>query len=250
MKQLTLLAITAIMVACQSVPTWSEEFEGNTFDTTVWSKIQRGTSEWNKNMATDDSLFRVENGYLVLRGVMTPDSSIHTAGLETHGKKSFGLGRYEIRAKLPQAHGAWPAIWMIPENKGHYAEIDICEKLNFDDSAYQTVHTEFNLPDGDPYQRKYAKGAINPEGFNVYCAEVHKDSICFFINDIHTFTYRRMTEGPEGQIIPTEKQWSFERDWHIKVDMQIGAPWPGEPKLEELPIEMFVDWVRFYAYDE
>jgi len=249
MKRLCLLTVIVLITACQSGPTWSDEFNGSTFDTTIWSKIKKGGAEWNKNMALDDSLFSVSDGCLILRGVMTPDSMIHTAGLETHGKKSFRYGRYEIRAKLPGAHGAWPALWMMPEQPGHYGEIDICEKLNFDDSAYQTVHTEFNRSGAETFQRKSAKGAINPEDFNIYGVELYKDSIRFFINDTYTFTYLRLTEAPDGTPVPTETQWTFDRDWHLKIDMQIGASWPGEARLEELPIQMEIDWVRYYAFD-
>ena len=31
---------------------------------------------------------------------------------------------------------------------------------------------------------------------------------------------------------------------------QAVAPWPGEAKLEDLPVEMAIDWIRYYEYPD
>jgi len=259
-KALLILSIAALAaISCRQSdrPTWSEEFNGDTIDTTVWSKIPRGEHEWSKHMSTWDELFEMSDGCLILKAKVNPgfaddDAPLLTGGIASKGKKSFGYGRIEIRAKLEGVHGGWPALWMMPENRGEgteYGEIDICERLNFDDFAYQTLHTAYNLSEeGDKYQPKYGTGTINPDDFNVYAVEHHRDSICLFINDVNTITYRKMPEAPDGTILPIEKQWTFDRDFYLIVDMQVGAPWPGEAVLEELPVEMKIDWIRYYAF--
>ncbi len=112
-----------------------------------------------------------------------------TGGVYTKGKVSFGAGRLEIRAKLHGAGGAWPAIWLLPENGGwpEDGEIDIMERLNGEAIAYQTVHTDYTyrLKIKDPKQG--ATGAIDPLDYNTYAVELYSDSLVFYINDKRTF---------------------------------------------------------------
>ena len=100
---------------------WVENFDQkNSFDESVWTKIPRGTSDWNNYMSYYDSCYAMQDGNLILRGIANHTQKNDTApyltgGVYTKGKKLFTGGRVEIRAKLQAAKGAWPAIWMLPE---------------------------------------------------------------------------------------------------------------------------------------
>ena len=70
-------------------------------------------------MSDFDSCYAMRNGNLVLRGMVNysvPNDTAPyiTGGIYTKDKVSFTNGRLEIRAKLPDAQGAWPAIWLLP----------------------------------------------------------------------------------------------------------------------------------------
>jgi beta-glucanase (GH16 family) len=43
-------------------------------------------------------------------------SNYTSARLKTEGIQQFTYGRIDIRAKLPVAHGMWPALWMLGSN--------------------------------------------------------------------------------------------------------------------------------------
>ncbi|MCQ2118948.1 MAG: glycoside hydrolase family 16 protein [Bacteroidales bacterium] len=271
---LSLAVSLLVLVSCgpgEQRPTWAEEFNGDSFDTTVWAKIPRGPSPWDWHMASNDELFEVKDGCLTLRAIVNPDTTVDkapllTGGLITRMPLCFGYGKLEIRAKLEGTGGGWPAIWMMPVDDGEdsssdpywdpydyrcYGEIDICERLNFEPQAYQTLHTTYNLkPDDDSGQPKSATGAIVPDDFNIYTMEHYRDSICLSINGVSTITYRKLTHNPEGKELPTRAQWTFDRNFDLRIDMQVGAPWPGDAVLEDLPAEMTVDWVRFYAFKD
>ncbi len=277
-KNLMMLAVLALVAgSCApkaaevAGPSWMEEFDGDTLDTAVWSKIPRGGAQWCWHMSDLDELYQVGDGRIALRAIANPGvpgdtASLLTGGIATKGKKSFGYGRLEICVKLEGTGGGWPAIWMMPAETEdvsgdpfwedypsykNYGEIDICERLNFDPFAYQTIHTSFNLQnDGDPYQEKSATGAIDPEGYNVFAVEHYRDSIKYFINDVNTLTYRKMTEAPDGTPVPVKAQWTFDREFYLMIDMQVGASWPGPAVLEDLPAAMTVDWVRFYEFED
>lgn len=228
---------------------WEENFDGLEYDESVWTKIPRGTAHWNDQMSLNDACFEMRDGKLVLKGIVNPDVKTDTmpyitGGLYTKGKQSFHRGRIEVKAKMQDARGAWPAIWLMPSDTcqawPYGGEIDIMERLNADSIAYQTVHSHYtyNLKIGDnPPQG--SSGPIDPADFNVYALEMYQDSLVFFINDKRTFCYPRIETDKEGQ-------FPFDQPYYLKIDMQLGGSWVGPVHMEDLPVEMEVDWVRFY----
>lgn len=225
---------------------WEEEFnQTNGFDTTYWTKIPRGTADWNNYMSDNENLYSVEDGKLILRGIVNTERSIDTVpfltgGLYTKDKKTFSNGRIEIKAKLQGARGAWPAIWMLAQNAKwpHGGEIDIMERLNSDTFAYQTVHSPYTLA-GNTEPNKSGTGAINPDDYNIYGVELYTDSLRLFINDTYTLTYPRIETDKEGQ-------FPYNQEMYLLIDMQLGGNWVGSVTAGDLPIEMWIDWVRFY----
>ena len=248
-----LISLFCLLAACTpSQPewrlVWEENFDQiNDFDPAVWSKIPRGTADWNNYMSDFDSLYEMRNGNLVLRGIQNltqpqDTAPFPTGGVYTKGKMGFMDGRLEIKAKLNGATGAWPAFWLLPQ-EGQWpmgGEIDIMERLNYDNIAYQTVHSHYTYDLGfktTPPQG--STGPIHPEAYNVYAVEMYADSLCFFINDQHTFTYPRIETDQEGQ-------FPFHQPFYLLLDMQLGGSWVGAVDPTELPVEMSIDWVRFY----
>ena len=226
---------------------WEENFDGDELDYTTWTKIPRGYSDWNNYMSDYDSLYEIKNGNLVLWGmkndVLPNDTApFITGGVYSKGKKAFGNGRLEIKAKLYGAMGAWPAFWMLPEDRNwpDGGEIDIMERLNYDNIAYQTIHTNFTLSKKTGGPKNSSTGEINPDDYNIYVVEKYADSLRFFINDTHTFTY---------PMIDTEETEQFpfnDNDFYLLLDMQLGGSWVGAVDSTTLPVKMEIDWVRFY----
>lgn len=153
MKQLTIILVALALATCNPGPqyTWIEDFDGGTFDSGIWSRIPAGTSDWNAHMSDYDSLVVVSDEVLFLKGIVNPgiegdERDVITGGLQSRGKKGFGYGRLEVRAKLQGCKSAWPAIWMCPFDNAQWpygGEIDIIERLNSDDFVYTTCHTAY-----------------------------------------------------------------------------------------------------------
>ena len=180
---------------------WKDDFNQlNSFDTSKWSKIPRGTADWDRHMSDFDSCYAMRDGKLILRGIknttlLSDTSKYLTGGVYTKDKMSFGFGRLEINAKLNGATGAWPAFWLLAQNTNwpDGGEIDIMERLNYDSIAYQTVHTDYTLKlkiKDNPLS--HITAAINPNTFNTYAIEKYPDSLVFYINNKKTFTYPRI----------------------------------------------------------
>ncbi len=227
---------------------WEDDFKGKQIDTTKWAKIPRGKSDWNNYMSDYDELYAVKDGNLVLRGIQNtvlPNDTAPflTGGVYTKDKRTFGFGRLEIRAKLNPARGAWPAFWMLPE-EGKWpdgGEIDIMERLSHDKLIYQTVHSRYTQTDSLRLKPPASTiVGINPDNYIVYALEKYPDSLVFYVNDLRTKNYPRVATEHEGQF-PFADQ-----EFYLLLDMQLGGSWVGQVNPAELPVEMHIDWVRYY----
>ena len=171
---------------------WAEEFDSNELDTTSWSRCKAGGADWMRHMSPLDSLCRVEDGTLRLYGIRTPeglddDRPCITGGVDSKGKRSLrGPARIDVRARFDCAQGFWPAIWLMPDSDIGWprgGEIDIMEHLNFDDIAYQTVHTPVTLRGGNRFPPNSGTAPIDPNAFNTYSVIFTDSKIQFLIND-------------------------------------------------------------------
>lgn len=233
--------------------TWEYRFDTpRGADSSVWSKIPRATSDWNNYMTHDNSCYDLRDGCLVLRGIANkhlPDDKVPylTGGIYTKGKKVFSYGRIEVCAKTNDVQGAWPAIWMLPATAQWPTggEIDIMERLSHDTFVYQTVHSQYTQKPLNKNNPPHSTTApIKPGAFNVYAVEIWPDSLSFYVNNKHTFTYPRLKDGPK-------EQYPFGNEpFYLLIDMQLEGSWVGKVKDEELPAEMEVQWVKFYEWKE
>ena len=227
---------------------WHDEFDGKKLSD-EWTRIPRfkNPSEWDKFMSSHDKLYKVKGGVLTLYGLVNdflPEDTAHflTGGVYTKGKVYFQRGRIDIRLKMDDASGAWPAAWLLPDGRWpHDGEIDIMERLNSDDFAHQTIHSA--ITEYDKEKRKtqnwHHTAPIRKGDWNIYSVELYEDSVSFIINDKLTFTYRREPEhGPQ--------QFPYDRPMYLLLDMQLGGDWVGRINPEELPYRYQIDYVRFY----
>lgn len=266
----TLLAATLLAVSCETktadttpadVPqgweiVWEDNFDGEELDTTVWSRIDRGQHDWNNYMSKLDTLYAMRDGNVVLLGMVNYEGSgdsgrYITGGIWTKDKKAFANGRVEIRAKLNGAQGEWPAFWMLPQADPndttkttlwpYGGEIDIMERLSNDTIVYQTIHTYYTHNEGGVENPKSGYTApIIPDDYNTYAVEMYADSVRLFVNNVPTFTYPRIETEIPGQFPFAELPF------YLLLDMQIEGSWVGAANPEDYPVEMLIDWVRFY----
>ena len=231
---------------------YTEDFKGRKLNTKLWSRIpgQGGSGpDWLKNMSPRADLVEVRDGVLVLKGVANSDREadprrVLTGGVSTQGRFNIKYGKVEARVKLEDQKGAWPAIWMMPERsvKGWPAdgEIDIIERLNSDTFVYQTVHSSWTQHHpGDPPQG--GRGEIKPGKWNVYSVEWSPEKIVWHVNGKETHSYAKIGDSRE--------RWPWDAPFYLMIDMQLGGNWVGSIDESTLPVEMQVDWVKFYQLE-
>jgi beta-glucanase (GH16 family) len=231
---------------------WKEEFnhDGRP-DESKWDFAPRKKANWACYCYNDTSTAVVSKGKLFLKGIVAGKSANDTAQyqtgcIHTKGKFSFLYGKMEVRAKLPQGKGSWPAIWLMPEEAvyggwPHSGEIDVMEHLNYDTIFYQTLHSHYIDGLNKKQHPQYTHTAPFIAGeFNVFGMEWSRDKIEFFINGKRTFTY------PKLQNDTTRVQWPFDQKFYIILNQALGGSWAGPIGNKDLPQQMEIDYVRVY----
>ncbi len=238
---------------------WEEQFDGIELDTTQWSLIQTephhydNAPDWKKHMIANKMVSSVEDGKLYLKGINNPglpDDSrpFLTGGVESKGKFSFRYGKVEIRMRKECAQGAWPALWMMPEESvyggwPHSGEIDIMEHLNFDKNIHHTVHTRYTniLKNTSNPRRGVGDIIANVTNWNIYGLEWYPDVLIWTVNGTETFRYPRVADAN-----PEMQQWPFDQPFYFILSQQLGGSWVGKVNPEDLPVSMIIDFVKVY----
>lgn len=230
---------------------WADEFNGTQPDWNVWSKTPRQGSNWNDTMTDDDRLYEVHDGLLTLKGmandILSADTSKYlTGGLWGKDKRAFMLGKIEVRARVSCAKGFWPAAWLLPQDDSKqysdHGEIDLMEHLNYDNFAYQTVHTEYTNLTNKTNPKNHYMPKIDRDGFNVYSVEVYADSLVYSVNHgAESFVYPRISPA-------VDKQFPFDRyDYYVVLSAQLGGAWVGQVSLSPGQVaRLDIDYVRYY----
>lgn len=236
---------------------WEDNFNGNKLDTTKWNLIDtrpgQRASAWNRHMINDPRVYSVKNGYLYLTAIKNPGIANDTrpyltGGVDSKGKYFFLYGKIEIRMKKECAQGAWPALWILPEESfyggwPHSGELDIMEHLNFDKNIHYNVHTRYV---------DIVKNKTNPKSgssatltdvtqWNVYGLEWHPDVMIWTLNGKETFRYPKLENSD-----PEQLQWPFDKAFYFVFSQQLGGSWVGEVNPDQLPVSMIIDWVKVY----
>ena len=196
---------------------------------------------------------RVEDGTLIIEArkdgdtVPGADRGYTSASLVTKDTATWTYGRIEVRAKLPQGVGTWPAIWTLGVNIDEVGwpacgEIDIMEHVGFAPGLlHGTVHTEaYNHVKGtarggslyrpDPY-----------EDFHIYAVEWFEDHIDFYIDEYKYFTFKNENAGVDA--------WPYDAPQYLILNLAIGGSWGGQQGVDDsiFPQPYFIDYVRVFS---
>jgi beta-glucanase (GH16 family) len=133
---------------------WSDEFTNSTGaaaqpDPKFWTYDTGNSGFGNHELETycawgssaspcstaNPSAFVGTDGYLHIEA-QQPSAGVYTsARLKTQGLFSFQYGRFEVRARVPEAQGFWPAAWLLGNNIATVSwpacgEQDVLERIN------------------------------------------------------------------------------------------------------------------------
>jgi beta-glucanase (GH16 family) len=241
---------------------WNDEFSGTALNTDDWTyEIGDGCPDlcgWGNN---ELEYYRSENA-TVASGLLTIEAREEFYGgknytssrIKTEHKQFFKYGRIDIRAKMPQGQGLWPALWMLGENISTVGwpaggEIDIMEMVggngtdgNNDSTTHGTIHFEtgdgcgFNCRDYQGGKKSLSSGKL-ADDFNVFSIDWTTDSITWLLNDVSFHS---------EQITPANRT-EFHEDFFFIFNVAVGGQWPGSPDSStQFPQQMQVDYIRVF----
>lgn len=258
MRYLLLLLLPFCLFAESWKLVWQDEFDGTEINKNNWSWDTAGNA-WNWGNNEDQHYTsgrsensRIEDGALIIeaRKEEWQGKEYTSARLRTKGKAFWLYGKVEIRAKLPGGKGSWPALWMLPEDDFYggwpnSGEIDIMEFVGFEpEKIYSTVHTEaYNHNIGTHKGSEISMKNIT-DSFHIYRVEWYPDSISFYVDSTHVFTFRPDEKNPA--------KWPFNKPFHLLMNVAVGGDWGGVQGIDNtiFPIQIVVDYVRAYKQVE
>jgi beta-glucanase (GH16 family) len=219
---------------------WEEDFD-EPLNESSWTKIPKSKNSRQKFSSKNDGLYVNQNKNLVLRGV-TNFIANDTMPFLTGGvfRECFQRGekkRVEIKARINTVADAMPYLSLIPSGGESNISINLMEQFGLDEFIYQSVSSEYTttgrMVDNPP---SIVLIGVNPNQYHIYGVEKYQDSLVFFVDGVRTRKYPRILTELPGQ---------FPFD-DVSFDLHVGVSLSKEANPVLLPVDMFIDWVRYY----
>jgi len=227
--------------------------------------------------ATDGNNLKFENNTVQFQTKYEPnvyegwwgkiEQNFTTAHIDTKSKFQQQFGRFDIKVKLTDKNGLWPAFWLLTENYQHpdaprwekekqvhkdgwgnviLPEVDIFEQFG---SPKKKKQLQFTLHTGLSYSKPWKKSIHSKikkvdltKDFVMISVEITKDYLKYYINDcLVKVIYQKHLNTQQRVFRP------------LYVIISTGTSSNPDVLLKEyekdnnyLPDGMIVDWVRVY----
>ena len=182
--------------------------------------------------------FTIENGILRIEARKEANGKWRSGLLSSRDPKGQGFaqqfGYFEIRAKLPDGPGVWPAFWLLGVDRSdRVPEIDVLEYYGHATHRFHSVvHVWKNHKSvvGREKITTVPPGAL-VQDFNTFGVEVTAEWTTFYLNG--------------NQIWRTASEPEFSQPLYVLLNLALGSGWPIDRTPN--PSFMYVDYVRVYA---
>lgn len=269
---------------------WSDEFDGSGLDRSKWDvdvDCWGGGNGERQCYTASPRNAQVVDGKLVItalrqhatgpalpkdqrRMASDPNAEVSrdftSARLTTRGKAAWRFGRIEVRARLPQGQGLWPAIWMLPEKESYgpwasSGEIDILEAVNLgvpcascvggrEDTILGTLHF------GKPWPNNVHSGTEIHfpdvlDGFHTYAIAWDADHIVWQV-DGRPYAERKSSQWWSSG--STVSGAPFDKPFYLILNLAVGGGLAESRGLKgvsakDFPKRFEIDWIRVWQKD-
>ncbi len=240
------------------VAVWADEFDGDALDVDKWN-FEIGGGGWGNqelqyytytNHEVSDGTLKIN-----VRNEAHFNRQYTSSRLTTKNKGDFKYGRIQVRAKLPEGRGLWPAIWMMPtENKfggwPHSGEIDIMEYVGYQPNiVHSALHTSaYNGMDGNNHHKSLEYPTLE-DNFKVFELIWEPGKITTYIDGFEIFKYVYM---PQFNLAYEAKEvFPFFEKFFLIINVAVGGSWGGIQGVDNsiFPQVFEIDYVRVYQRD-
>lgn len=245
---------------------WSDEFDTNgALDPNKWfhqTQIPAGGSWYNNEVQHYTN--RLENSFLdngnlniIAKKETFTDQNVtkQYTSARLNSKFAFTYGRVDIRAKVPNGQGTWPALWLlgknINEDGGFFdsnfgttnwpacGEIDIMEHGIFPNQPINyigaAIHTTSSS--GNTINKGGIQASDIAQNYHIYSMNWSPNQITFLLDGVAFYTYN-----------PTVKNattWPFDADQYLLFNIAMGG-FAGTIPANFNQTSMIIDYVRVY----
>lgn len=272
---LVLLSVHGIAVAESPYPgyslVWSDEFEGDALDRSVWNVEVNGSGCGNDELQyyidSPDNI-SLENSCLVItaRRQRHEDKAFTSGRLNTNGKMTFTYGILEASIRLPLTDGGlWPAFWAMgdditSEGWPRCGETDILEMGHADGMAEQIPARLFNgaLHWGTATDAHRQHVGVRRHTSSLQDGKFHRYTLRWTPERIEMFvdseTEPYLVQDISDRDNPEAPGYYFHKPNFILLNLAVGGQFPGILNPEEITAlsaerpeaRMEIDYVRLY----
>jgi len=230
---------------------WSEEFEGSTLNSQLWSYdlgdgSAYGIPGWGnqeeQSYTSNSKNIKLENGYLKItaRKENIDNKSYSSARIKSQNKFDFKHGRLKVRAKFPQSKGTWPAIWLMGQNIDQVGwpscgEIDLVEQNGQEkNKILGTVHW---LNSTDNSNAKYGTDLVSNsigDSFKEYILIWDTNSIKMYVESVKYFDMSINSSMP------------FDQPFFLLLNLAMGGSLGGTIDSNFSSDTFTIDYIRLY----
>ena len=275
MRSIIITVLAAIAAVCQAQEwelVWSDEFNGHGEpDKEVWN-FERGFVRNQEDQWYQKENAFMQDGALVIEArkehrpnpTYDPESrhwgrkrefiEYSSACITSARKKMFLYGRMEVRAKIPVAGGAWPAIWTLGSGVEwpSCGEIDVMEYYRIggvphilanaawgNDRKYDAVWNSTKIP----YSHFTDKDSLWAEKFHVWRMDWDENNIRIYLDDelLNDIPLSTTINGSIGNF-----ENPFHKPQYILLNLALGGINGGFIDDSALPMRYEIDYVRIY----
>ena len=183
--------------------------------------------------------FKTSPQGLTITAYKDPEGNWHTGLLcslvpTTKNPRGFSqrFGYFEMKAKLPDGPGIWPAFWLVGDSKINAPEIDVMEYYGAFRGAYRITEHVWNHGQdvlGRSVPIDVPTGSLSA-GYNTFGVLVEPKTTRFYLN--------------RKEVWSTPTPVAYTQPLYLLIDLAIGGGWPYD-KLAS-PQHMEVEYVRVY----
>ncbi len=181
-----------------------------------------------------------------------------SSSLTTRRSFSFTYGRMEVRAKIPTASGAWPAIWLLGKGMEwpSCGEIDVMEFYRINgvphilanacwgsDRRYQAIWNTKRIP----FSHFTDKDPQWADKFHVWRMDWTPRAISIYLDDelMNEIPLKETINGTLGNHTNP-----FQKPQYILLNLALGGDNGGEIDNKKMPMQYLIDYVRVYQREE
>jgi len=245
---------------------WSDEFNTNgSIDINKWfhqTQIPAGGNWYNNEVqhyTNRSSNSFVENGnlHIVAKKETFTDQNVtkQYTSARLNSKFAFKYGRVDIRAKVPNGQGTWPALWLLGKNVNEdggffdanfgttgwpaCGEIDIMEHGIFSDRPINYIGSAIHTPSssGNTVNKGGIQASDIAQNYHIYSMNWSPNQITFLLDDVAFYTY--------NPSVKNAGTWPFDEEQYFLLNVAMGG-YAGTIPSNFTQASMIIDYIRVY----